>query len=74
MSTNDKTRQKLLESMRKTKAGSGTSKTTVKSSNASGAKSTSSRARPATRSANKSNNKQTVKHDPYQSGRRVWPD
>ena len=80
MSSTDKTRQKLMDSMRKTKAGSAsksdtpTTKSDTKTSSNAGqtkpaAKPAAARRKPAAR--------QQVRKgggDPYQVGRRVWPD
>jgi hypothetical protein len=62
MNTSDKTREKLVESMRKTKAGTA-GKTPARS------KSTG-----RTRAVKKPAAKAPVGVDPYQRGRRVWPD
>jgi len=79
MSSKDKTRQKLMESMRKTKAvSSGTKKDTDMS--------TKPRVNtPVKKKAKKTTTKKTTQQkvtaqtqnpvvDPYQSVRRVWPD
>ena len=73
MTSTDTTRQKLMNSMRKTKAAasdkaSGTSKAVSVERPKVGAKETASKARmprPEARQASA---------DPYQGGRRVWPD
>lgn len=74
MSSNDKTRQKLMESMRKTRASSNEKteqeKSNVKSQQKKPVKKKSikkTRVKP-TRISDK------VAVDSYQSGRRVWPD
>ena len=81
MSSTDKTRQKLMDSMRKTKAGStsksGTPKSDTKAS--SSAAQSKPAAKPAAKPApaKRKPARQPVKKgggDPYQVGRRVWPD
>lgn len=76
MSSNDKTRQKLMESMRRTKAG--TDKKTVTAEEK--GKSQSKSDKPEKAKARKTKKKAAVKvnaganADPYQSGHRIWPD
>jgi len=77
MSSKDKTREKLMGSMRKTKAdaGIGTDKKpeSTTSSQAAAPKS----AKPAQQKASRATTKsqpRTSNTDSYQSGRRVWPD
>jgi len=77
MSSTDKTRQKLMESMRKTKAGSASKSdtTTTSESKASSAGQSKAAAKPAP-AKRKPARKPVPKTggDPYQAGRRVWPD
>lgn len=80
MSDNDKTRQKLVDSMRRTKV-SATKKAAPKASVES-KKATASKPAPAAKKApvKKAQPKaaakvpSTVAVDSYQSGRRIWPD
>ena len=73
MSTTDKTRQKLMESMRKTKAAASNKTDSNKPTSAPVA---APKTKPVSRQ--KDPKKQSVKvqpgSDPYQSGRRIWPD
>jgi hypothetical protein len=75
MSTKDKTRQKLMGSMRKNKevAGIGTdstqAKTPVVSPDVSG-----QTKQPVISKARGTTTQDTLKRDAYQTGRRVWPD
>ena len=78
MTTNDKTRQKLMDSMRKTKAPANTdTKSTVAVSKASNSASDENSQTKNTSNAKKKtvvkDNKQ-VTVDPYQSKGRIWPD
>jgi hypothetical protein len=71
MSSNDKTREKLMESMRKTKAGA--VKKTVEADSKPEEKKT------IRKKAKKADKKKVSKPaqpggDPYQSGQRIWPD
>ena len=76
MTTNDKTRQKLVESMRKTKAP------TTKKSTAAASKNTKSTSDSNShkKNVNKATKKSAVKDnaqltaDPYRSRGRIWPD
>lgn len=74
MSTTDKTGEKLVDSMRKTKAAtaSGNSDASQKQGQAPQEKS----APPAKKETAKrpSAGARTQAGDPYQSGRRIWPD
>lgn len=80
MNSKDKTREKLVGSMRKTKAVAGIGKD-LKADAKTGNPAVSEPAKPrssratgrATRAAS-SSRPETVKTDRYQSGRRVWPD
>jgi hypothetical protein len=84
MSSSDKTRQQLMDSMRKTKAGAASKK--ASENKAAGSK-TSQPAAPAPTAKKKAARTTTRKHpakvevasqvetsDPYSAGRRVWPD
>ncbi len=70
MTTSDKTADKLVQSIRKTKAGASPAapktRTTTTRKKAPAAKSRSSTRTTASA--------KTTTVDPYQSGRRVWPD
>lgn len=76
MSSGDKTRQKLMESMRKTKAGAG--KKTVETDSKTTNKPVEEM--KAEKKAKKVDTKKAAKPslqpgvDSYQSGRRIWPD
>ncbi|MGB5397075.1 MAG: hypothetical protein WBN96_08000 [Gammaproteobacteria bacterium] len=76
MTTNDKTRQKLVSSMRKTKV-TANNKTTAAGP---GVSNTASEVKPTVKKVNKVNKKAAapgagqVSVDSYQSGGRVWPD
>jgi hypothetical protein len=76
MSSNDKTRQKLMDSMRKTKAS--TDKKTASAEQK--GKSQAKRDKPVKAKPKKAQKKLAEKGnavtggDPYQSGRRIWPD
>ena len=74
MSTKDKTRQKLVGSMRKTKsvAGIGSDDTTTEAPTAVAEAPRS--VKPAAGGAGKTSKSATAGADGYQSGRRVWPD
>ena len=70
MTTSDKTADKLVQSIRKTKAGTPAVAPKTRAT-------TTRKKAPAAkrRSANTSTTKTTTTAgDPYQSGRRVWPD
>lgn len=76
MTTNDKTRQQLVDTMRKTKAGA-----TKKKPVAADSKTTKGDIQPAKKTAEKpvkrpdsTLKKRNSQADPYQIGRRVWPD
>ena len=71
MSTNDKTGERLVDSMRKTKAAASGDAPAAKPKTATRKKSagsTRSRAKKAQESQSEAS------RDPYQAGRRVWPD
>ena len=77
MSSKDKTRQKLMGSMRKTKAeaGIGSKKTAdAKASPEVTESRPEQKKAPAPKTRSASRNRGTVTADPYQSGRRIWPD
>ena len=79
MSTTDKTRQQLVDSMRKTKAGAAGKKTVARSKAAQPADRTTKTAKKAAvTTAGKQSAKEAVSRpetrDLYQAGRRVWPD
>lgn len=77
MSSKEKTREKLMGSMRKTKAGAGIgSKEKPESTSVSHAKAPVS-AKPAPKKISRTTSTRrscTISGDGYQSGRRVWPD
>ncbi|MGB5301494.1 MAG: hypothetical protein WBN08_18980 [Thiogranum sp.] len=79
MSTTDKTRQQLVDSMRKTKAGAA-GKTAAGSNSPRPVKKTArttkkAAATPAAkRSAKTAAGSRPEMRDPYRAGRRVWPD
>ena len=77
MTTTDKTRQKLMDSMRKTKASSTSAapakkKRVTRKRVATTRESTSST--PAKQARHASEDSPQASTDPYQRGRRVWPD
>jgi hypothetical protein len=80
MSSTDKTRQKLMESMRKTKAGSASKSDTTTTKSDTKASSSASQSKPAAKPAAAKRKPAARKPapksggDPYQAGRRVWPD
>ena len=79
MSTTDKVQQKLVESMRKTKAGAAGKKTVARSKAARPAgRTTKTAKKAAVTTAEKQSAKEAVSRqgtrDLYQAGRRVWPD
>jgi hypothetical protein len=84
MSNADKTREKLLNSMRKTKAGNEQGEQATETGNqpspAKGESKSASRSKPARESAPKPSTakpktrSRQQKSDPFQSGGRVWPD
>jgi len=82
MSTTDKTRQQLVDSMRKTKAAAAgkTSAVNKKSPQRVNRKVTPKRAKNAAatiagkHSANATGGPRSGNSDSYQAGRRVWPD
>jgi hypothetical protein len=81
MATADKTRQKLLDSMRKSKSGAagkpsaGSRTTTAKKSTARRAPvKPATRSKPASAGAAMPAITQLVSSDPYQSNGRIWPD
>lgn len=83
MSSTDKTRQKLMASMRKTKAGSGSSASQAATGKKTATKSAPKTARKAAATPGKAGAGKTARDkakprpvvaDPYQGGRRVWPD
>ncbi|BCO31866.1 hypothetical protein TspCOW1_19690 [Thiohalobacter sp. COW1] len=71
MSEADKTGEKLVASMRKTKAGAGSASGAAKKSTAASGKASAGR-KPAARKSKPTPAAPVT--DPYQSGRRVWPD
>ena len=78
MSSKDKTREKLMGSMRKTKADAGIGSNEQAKPAASTTAATPPAAKPAARSSTPANRppqpRTTGSADSYQSGRRVWPD
>lgn len=82
MTSKDKTREKLMGSMRKTKAEAGINTTDTISLDAASleakpASQTTNAAKPSVKKANRvtaTAQKRTLSADSYQSGRRVWPD
>ncbi len=78
----DKTKEKLLSSMRRTKAGTGasespTSPATATSETSASAEKMPAKAKPAAKTKAPAKNKAPVKApsaDSYQSGCRIWPD
>jgi hypothetical protein len=76
MSKSDKTRQKLMESMRRTKAGSktGNKDKPAKSQTAGVTSTTKSTKKPPTKAKKKTVKTAAYQNDPYQYGQRVWPD
>jgi len=74
MSTKDKTRQKLVDSMRRTKAsaqeksGTDTETTVTKNTPVPETKT------PVRQPAESRTTQKQVQTDPYQSARRIWPD
>ena len=77
MSSKDKTREKLMGSIRKTKAGAGTGSRSepdkTSASQASVSRSAKSIAKRASRVTSDPQSR-TISPDAYESGRRVWPD
>ena len=77
MSTRDKTREKLVGSMRKTKAGAGIDSERVDTEPTVPDEASSKPAKPAVRKGADSalsTKSDTVNGNAYQSGGRVWPD
>lgn len=80
MTTNnkDKTREKLMGSMRKSKAdagiGSDTVETKAPTTNPEPSDKEKSMAKPGRATSVPQSQPQKVKTDSYQSGRRIWPD
>lgn len=74
MSSNDKTRQKLLESMRKTKEGSNKNTEHAEPKVKAQEKKPVKKIAQNADKANPSHNMDKVTVDSYQTGRRVWPD
>ena len=76
MSSKDKTRQKLVGSMRKTKAdaGIGTENTEEKKVSPDLPKAKPAKQPVARESRRQSTRPESAQGDSYQSGRRVWPD
>ena len=72
MSTTDKAQQKLVESMRKTKAKSGETPAPAKKTVA--RKRPSTKAKPGTTAAQAAKAGPQRGADPYQASPRVWPD
>lgn len=73
MTANDKTGQKLVDSMRKTKAAAA-DKAGAQTSRAPAKKATRPQARKKAAARRTANTSRQRRGDPYQSGRRVWPD
>lgn len=74
MSNNEKTRHKLMESMRKTKAGS-SSKTEQTDSNVKAQETKPVKKKTQKTDKNVPNHStDKVTADSYQTGRRIWPD
>lgn len=75
MSSKDKTREKLMGSMRKTKADAGIG-SKKKTQSAPSQPAAPERAKPVAQKGRGAQNSQprTITSDSYQSGRRVWPD
>jgi len=76
MSNNDKTRKKLVESMRKTKAGSSKAAVEVDAKKSMEPKNdTLIKKKKKTVATKKvANDTQKISRDTYQTSRRVWPD
>ena len=74
MSSKDKTREKLMGSMRKTKADAGIGTTSKPESSASEAAPEPAKPAPQKASRTPGSQPRTTGSDGYQSGRRVWPD
>jgi hypothetical protein len=77
MNSKDKTRQKLVGSMRKTKDVAGIGSNNIEAGSVSAASEPSKPAKPATNRANagaSSSRSKSIGANGYQSGRRVWPD
>lgn len=77
MNNKDKTRQKLVGSMRKTKDVAGIGSDDIEAKSASSASETFKPAKPAANRANVSaslSRSKAIGASGYQSGRRVWPD
>lgn len=75
MSSNDKIRKKLVESMRKTKAGSNKNRATTDSGEKSKATSAARQKKRTTARKQATTTTKQVLTDPYQNRRyRVWPD
>lgn len=77
MSSRDRTRQKLVGSMRKTKSDIGGGKEPVETESAANGQESSTPAKAANRSGTRrasSRQPESVDLDAYQSGGRVWPD
>lgn len=72
MSESDKTGEKLVASMRKTRAGAEPKPAAAQKSAAAAKKKTSAK-RGSTTAARKPK-QPVIGGDPYQTGRRVWPD
>ena len=71
MTTNDKTRQKLVESMRKTKLPATKKSTATASMSTKNASDSNSPKKNATKASKKTAVKD---NDPYRSRGRIWPD
>ena len=76
MSSKDKTREKLMGSIRKTKADAGIGTNHQSESAPASQAAAPAPAKPASQEARRSpgSQPQAVSSDGYQSGRRVWPD
>jgi len=77
MSSKDKTREKLMGSMRKTKADAGIGAKSKPESTETSQSAAPKTAKPAVEkrgNATQKSQSSTMSADNYQSGRRVWPD
>lgn len=76
MTTTDKTGEKLVDSMRKTKAAAASERSGASPNAAQGPQAKKSRLQPKKKAAGKraSGGTGTRGDDPYQRGRRIWPD
>ncbi len=75
MTANDKTGEKLVASMRKTKAAAADKKGGASQSATSSSSKKKTQPRPKAKSvAQRADGNHSRGRDPYQSGRRIWPD